>query len=130
MKPPPARRLREAYSHLSHSYAQYIGRIDHPTFKALLAHYPLETAKRLAIDYDGNVRRGLTAVCRREDGLEHKISISDMVISGGSQYIKAYRKWQGLDPFPQTLPKRNPKDQTEEIDLSSPVELVALSAKE
>jgi len=53
---------------------------------------------------DGNERRGLTARCRREDGSEHVVAASEVVFPEGSvgeRYMAAYRKWLGLDPYPQ-----------------------------
>jgi hypothetical protein len=37
-----------------------------------------------AIDYDGNTRRGLTARCRRQDGGEHVMPVSEVVFPDGS----------------------------------------------
>jgi hypothetical protein len=57
----------------------------------------------IKIDYDGNERRGLTARCRREHGLEHVVAASEVVFpkgSTGARYLAAYRKWLGLDPYP------------------------------
>ena len=90
------------------------------------------------IDYDGNERRGLTARCRRTDGSEYVIAASDVVFpegSNGARYVAAYRKWLGLDPYPAgaktpSLRKRQHKATTEDLDLSGPVELVALSVKD
>ena len=58
-----------------------------------------ESVSVIEIDYDGNVRRGLTARCRREDGTEHVVAASDVVFpecSSGARYVAAYRKWLGL----------------------------------
>ncbi len=38
----------------------------------------------MAIDYDGNERRGLTPRCRREDGPEHVVAAPDVVFLKGS----------------------------------------------
>jgi hypothetical protein len=62
-----------------------------------------EPVSLIEFDYDGNERRGLTARCRREDGSEHVVAASDVVVrqrSEGSRYIAAYRKWLGFEPFP------------------------------
>ncbi len=90
------------------------------------------------IDYDGNERRGLTAKCRREDGHEHVVAASDVVFASGTsgaRHVAAYRKWLGLDSYPvevQAPPrrKRQHKATADDLDLSGPVELVALSVKE
>ena len=90
------------------------------------------------MDYDGNERRGLTATCRREDGAEHVIAACDVVFSEGSngaRYVAAYRKWLGLDPYPAgakapSLRMRQHKATADDLDLSGPIELVALSVKD
>ena len=92
----------------------------------------------IAIDYDGNERRGLTAKCRREAGAEYVVAVSGVMLpqaSEGARYVAAYRRWLNLDPYPSET--RNPscrgrqhKAKDDDIDLSKPVELVALSVKE
>ena len=92
----------------------------------------------IEIDYDGNERRGLTARCRREDGSEYVVAASDVVLpqaSAGTRYIAAYRRWLNLDPYPSetqkpSRPGRQHKAANDDIDLSKPVELVALAVKE
>lgn len=92
----------------------------------------------IAVDYDGNERSGLTARCRREDGSEYVVAASDVVLpqaSAGARYIAAYRRWLNLDPYPAETRKpsrhrRQHKAEDDEIDLSKPVEMVALSVKE
>jgi hypothetical protein len=54
-------------------------------------------------DYHGNDRRGLTAKCRRPDGREYVVAVSDVVFPQGTEggrYVAAYRKWMGLTPLP------------------------------
>jgi hypothetical protein len=76
--------------------------------------------------------------CRRNDGSEHVVAATDVVFKEGSigaSYVAAYRKWLGLDPHPDEarkppIPKRQHKATADDIDLSKPVELVALSVKE
>jgi hypothetical protein len=90
------------------------------------------------VDYDGNERRGLTAKCRREDGSEYVIAVSEVVLpqaSAGARYIAAYRRWLNLDPYPVETkkPSRRGRQHTvadDDIDLSKPVELVVLSVME
>jgi tetratricopeptide (TPR) repeat protein len=97
-----------------------------------------EPVSVIAVSYDGNERRGLTARCRREDGSEHVMAASDVVLpqaSPGARYIAAYRRWLNLDPYPVETRKpsrrgRRHKVASDEIDLSKPVELVTLSVKE
>ncbi len=97
-----------------------------------------EPVSVIAVDYDGNERRGLTARCRREDGSEHVVAVSEVVFtqaSLGARHIAAYRRWLNLDPFPAEMQvasrrKRQHDATADDIDLSKPVELVALSVKE
>jgi hypothetical protein len=91
----------------------------------------------IEIGYDGNVRRGLTAKCRRDDGSEHVVAASDVVFhegSSGARLTAAYRRWLGLDPYPAKAPvpsrgKSRHKATADDLDLSGPVELVVLSVK-
>ena len=60
----------------------------------------------LEIDFDGDERVGLRARFRRADGTEHVVSAMDVVFPEGSveaRHIAAYRKWQGLAPWPTPL---------------------------
>jgi len=69
--------------------------------------------------YDGNQRRAVTARCRRSDGREYEVAVSDVLIPAairGSQFLAAYRQWIGLEPHPsaeshtreKTLPENGP----------------------
>ena len=97
-----------------------------------------EPVSVIAVDYDGNARRGLTARCRREDGVEHTVVLHEVVfprVSAGAKHIAAYRKWLDLEPYPAAAPvparrKRLPKATAEDLDLGKPVELVVLSVGE
>lgn len=87
-------------------------------------------------DYDGNVRRGLTARCLRDDGDEYIVTASEVILSphvGGSSYLAAYRKWLGVEPYPSTLVagthRRRHKVDPSDLDLSGPIELIVLSVK-
>ena len=62
-----------------------------------------EPVSVLGFEFEGNERRGLTATCRREDGSEHVVAASDVVLpqlSSGARHVAAYRKWLGLVPYP------------------------------
>jgi hypothetical protein len=104
-------------------------------FDAFVIGEPVSVIK---FDYDGNERRGLTARCRREDGSEHVVAAADIVLplrSPGARYIAAYRKWLGLEPYASegAAPARRSrlhKAASSDLDLSAPVELIALSVKE
>ena len=57
-----------------------------------------EPVKVMKFDYDGNDRRGLTAICRRADGAKHAVAACDVVIplsTPSGRYLAAYRKWMG-----------------------------------
>jgi hypothetical protein len=86
----------------------------------------------IKIDYDGNERRGLTARCRREDGSEYVVAACDLVFtegSKGSDYIAAYRRWLGIDPYPKTSSRKKPKAKTEDLVVGKKADLVALAVK-
>jgi tetratricopeptide (TPR) repeat protein len=97
-----------------------------------------EPVSIVRFDYDGNERRGLTALCLREDGSEYVLAASDVELptrSSGARYVAAYRKWLGLPPSSAKVAtasrrKRQHKVTTTDLDMSGPVELVALSIKE
>jgi len=97
-----------------------------------------EPVSVVAIHYDGNPRRGLTARCRRQDGEEHVVTASEIVFADGTdgaRHVAAYRRWLGLDPVPAVeaaavrTPKRH-KAVGEDLDLEHPIELVVLAPKE
>lgn len=88
-------------------------------------------------DYDGNPRRGLTARCRRDDGSEHVVAAADVVLPEADKglFLAAYRKWLGIEPFPSqggvaNRTRRQHKATASDLDLSGPIELLALSIKE
>lgn len=96
-----------------------------------------EPVSVIAVDYDGNERRGLTARCRREDGSEYVVAASDVVLpqtSAGALYIASYCRWLNLDPYPVETKKpsrrRRQHKVTDDLDLSKPAELVAIAVKE
>jgi hypothetical protein len=84
--------------------------------------------------YDGNPRRAVTARCRRPDGREYEVAVSDVLIPAatrGSQYLAAYRQWMELEPHPpakrRAREKALPEDAEASIDVSGPVDLIVLS---
>ncbi|MGB5450673.1 MAG: hypothetical protein WBN00_01140 [Sedimenticolaceae bacterium] len=97
-----------------------------------------EPVSVVAFDYEGNWRRGLVARCRREDGSEHVVAASDVMLapqSSGGHFAAAYRKWLGLDPLPEqvvapTSHKRRHKVAAAGLDVDHPIELVVLSIKQ
>jgi hypothetical protein len=95
-----------------------------------------EPVEVVAIDYDGNKRRGLTARCRRGEGVEQVIAACDLIFAEGSvaaRYVAAYRKWLGIELYPQGLlskPRRGPQKATEDdVDMTREVELIAVAVK-
>jgi hypothetical protein len=90
----------------------------------------------MTIDYDGNERRGLTARCRRETSSERVIAACDLIFPEGSaaaRYMAAYRKWLGIEPYPQgssTRVRKRPQKATEkDIDMTREIELIAVAVK-
>jgi len=87
------------------------------------------------IDYDGNALRGLTARCRREGTGEHVVGLSDVRFpegSEGARLLAAYRKWLGIEPDPKpatSRPTKRHKAAEDDLDLSGPIELIALAVK-
>jgi hypothetical protein len=88
------------------------------------------------IDYDGNERRGLTAKCRRGEGVEQVIAAYDLIFPEGStaaRYLAAYRKWLGIEAHPEDslsrARRRPPKLTEDEIDMTRGVELIAVAVK-
>lgn len=101
---------------------------------AFVAGQPLSVQE---VDYDGNVLRGLVAICHTEGGEIHRIGLEDVVFSEPSKahrYLAAYRSWLGVpEPDPagtrRTRPRRH-KATEEDLDLEAPVDLIVLNVKE
>jgi len=101
------------------------------------AHVIGEPVTVLEVDYDGNERRGLTALCRRDDGTEHVISLADVFFTPGneaSRYASAYRLWLGLDPLlaapaPGDRRFKPHKASEDDIDMDASVDLVVLALR-
>jgi len=94
----------------------------------------------VAVDYDGNQRRGLTARCRRAGGAEYAVALCDVVFlqaSEGARYVAAYRRWLNIEPYlaePQKSARTGRQlkatETEDDIDLSKPVEVAVLAVKE
>jgi len=85
----------------------------------------------LAIDYEGNERRGLVARCRRGDG-EYLIAASDLVFPEGSphaRYVAAYRTWLGIEPYQDVLVRKKPKATEDDLDMKKKIALIALAVR-
>lgn len=68
-------------------------------FDATVAGAPVIVDK---FDYDGNVRRGLTALCFARDGTEHTVAVPEVAVrvrEKAARYLAAYRKWRGVAPI-------------------------------
>jgi len=93
-----------------------------------------ESVQILKFDFDGNERRGLTAVCRRPDGAEYLLAASEVVVPPGTsagRYLAAYRKWMGIAPvLPDVRPVTGRKIAAPVRSLDGPVEQVVLSVKQ
>ena len=96
-----------------------------------------ELMSLVAVNFDGNVRRGLIARCRRDDGRECRISLLDVAIPPQSEihrYLAAYCRWCGVKPLAvessAVANKSGPKARQEDIDLTKPVELIVLRVME
>ncbi len=86
----------------------------------------------LRIDYDGNERRGLVALCQREDRFEYPIAACDLAFPKGStaaRYVAAYRTWLGIEPYPKVSLHRRPKVTEDDLDMSKDIDLIALAIK-
>ena len=93
-----------------------------------------EPVRVMKFDYDGNDRRGLTAICRGANGAKHAVAACDVVIplsTRSGHYLAAYRKWIGLAPFlPGTRGQTGRQAGAAAVELDGPVELVVLSVKQ
>jgi hypothetical protein len=90
----------------------------------------------MTIDYDENERRGLTARCRGQEGLEQVIAACDLIFPEGSvaaRYLAAYRTWLGIEPHPQSslslTQRRSQKATEDDLDMTRDVELIAVAVK-
>jgi hypothetical protein len=102
-------------------------------------HVVGEPLSLVAVDYDGNPRRGLVARCLRDDGSEYRVALADVHLKPGTAgypYLAAYCKWLGVEPANVQPPRRaktkvrHHKASEEDIDLSKPVDLVVVAVTE
>ena len=87
----------------------------------------------IAFDYDGNVRRGLTAKCRGADGHEYVLAAADVMMAPGSEasrYVAAYRKWMGLTRYPTASRSKQRRVLARTESANGSVELAILSLKQ
>jgi hypothetical protein len=111
-----------------------VGALDLPVD----VHVVGEPLSLIAVDYNGNPRRGLVARCRREDGSEHSVAFADVQLSpdvGGYPYLAAYCSWLGVEPVLIELSHaktkvRQHKVSEDDLDLSRPIDLAVWAVKE
>lgn len=95
-----------------------------------------EPVSVVTFDYDGNIRRGLTAKCRRTNGEEYPVAAVEVMLPAGAtgnRYLAAYRKWLGVENFAVAAParpQRQHKVAASDLHLGGSAELVVLSIKE
>ena len=93
-----------------------------------------EPVSIVQVRYDGNARRGLTAVCRKADGDEYLVVLMDVALPQGTEaerYLAAYRKWAGLNPVSLSLlPRKKHRALDEDIDISGSLDLIVLNVKD
>lgn len=97
-----------------------------------------EPVSVIQFDYSGNLFRGLTVKCQREDRSVYEASICDVFFIPGSEsegFQAAYRKWLNLEPCPEQnrtdrQRKYSHKVRDNDIDPNLPVELIMLSTKQ
>lgn len=129
--------LTDAYGDSEELWALYQAFEDHVKLPAdaFVIGEPVEVSR---FEYDGNERRGLMAVCCRNDGASYPVALADVRFaqdSAGSLYLAAYRKWMGVTPVfleeaRATTAKRSHKVKANELDMDAPIDLIVLSTKE
>lgn len=89
------------YEHLTAFWQWFEDEARFP-FPATVVGVPVEV---MGVDFPGDERRGLVAICRR-DGTDHQVSLVDIVPTGPMrvltrQLLDAVRRWAGVDPLPR-----------------------------
>ncbi|MBN1417195.1 MAG: cytoplasmic protein [Planctomycetes bacterium] len=101
------------------------------------AHVLDEPVAVIRLAYGGNPRQGILAVCKR-GAIERAISLSDIALprsSPAALHVAAYRKWCGLDPWPEadapslSPVRRGPKAAPEDVTPGERIDLVLLAQK-
>jgi hypothetical protein len=92
-----------------------------------------EPVKVMAIEYDGNVRRGLSAVIRRRDE-RYDVNLGDVVFSPGTEgstFSAVYRAWLGLQigGGSNSSRRRPHKVEASDLQLGDTIHLVVLACK-
>ena len=94
-----------------------------------------EPVQVIAIEYDGDARRGIRATLRRRDG-HYDVHLADVVFDAGTdgaRVVSTYRAWLGLversTHAPKPAPGRRHEAEVSGLDLAQPLELVVLACK-
>jgi hypothetical protein len=91
------------------------------------------------IEYAGDSRRGLTAMCAKADGTTYEVAVSDVVFPDDSKatlFAKAYQAWlgRGAELKSQLAAQRERIKETKagvgQIDITKPAELIVLGIKQ
>ncbi len=93
-----------------------------------------EPVTLLSIDFDGNVRRGLTATVRHRGAL-HAVALADVTAPEGTTLAGAlaeYRAWLGMESTSEPAPveRRRHKAELADVEPGHPIDLVVLAVKE
>jgi hypothetical protein len=88
----------------------------------------------VSVDFEGDERRGLVAICRR-DGNPYSVSLIDITPTGPMsvetrRLIDAYRRWSNASPLPSTAAKNTspwvyPRFATSRIEIAIPLALTS-----
>lgn len=98
-----------------------------------------EALSLVAVEYCGNPRRGLSAVCRRLDGEQYSVGFANVRVAPDSivfRYLSAYHQWLGEPIEGEGLPAlTSAKAQSRQtgdggLDLTQPIDLVVLFVKQ
>lgn len=92
-----------------------------------------EPVRVLKFDFDGNERRGLTALCGRPDGSKYVVAVSEVEFppgTRGGRCLAAYRRWMGIAPAPRIRRRAaTRKAGVPALSLDQPAEMAVLSVQ-
>lgn len=86
----------------------------------------------VSIQFDGNVRRGLTGTVRHRDAL-HTVGLAEVTAPEGSALASAlaeYRALLGMHPSSTTSDERRHKVDLADFEMGRPIDLIILAVKE
>ena len=102
-------------------------------------HVVGEPLSLAALEYDGNLRRGVVARCRRDDGTEYRVSLVDVEVpldAPGYSLLAAYRTWVGVESVASRRGQKGQRNRRkhraseEDIDVTQPLDLAILAVKQ